>query len=80
MVFLLLAALLLIAAGIGALAFKIFRSLALASFAFIGFLVLITLTGPKVYEFFAIDDCLDSGGRWNRESGVCEGLPQDSSR
>lgn len=27
---------------------------------------------PKVKRFFKIDSCLDSGGRWNYDTEMCE--------
>ena len=31
------------------------------------------IVAPRVRRFFAIDACLDQGGAWNYERGVCEG-------
>jgi len=32
------------------------------------------LASPRVCRFWAIDECLDRGGAWNYERGICEGL------
>jgi hypothetical protein len=34
--------------------------------------VALLAAGLWVRQFFQIDGCLDSGGRWNYDSGVCE--------
>lgn len=35
-------------------------------------LLVLTLVGARVLDFFAIDACLDDGGRWNDVAHSCE--------
>jgi hypothetical protein len=49
---------------------------------FIIILVIVSLTFftyPRIKRFFQIDSCLDSGGRWNYETGQCEFMTPENS-
>ncbi|MBY0413459.1 MAG: hypothetical protein K2Q18_04810 [Bdellovibrionales bacterium] len=36
------------------------------------YLLVIAIIGVIAYDFWRIDSCLDSGGKWNAEKKICE--------